>query len=56
MNLRPIDQYIEMQAEADRATCNDHAPSSPDPVGEWLLIPVMAAIALIGGWLMGWHV
>ena len=27
--------------------------ATPDPVGEWLLIPVMVAIALIGGLLMG---
>ncbi len=32
----------------------DHTPQAkPDPVGEWLLIPVMAAIALVGALLMG---
>ena len=72
MNARPIDQYIAAQLEADRAAeldaqlqvdallCRlareDYPQAKPDPVGEWLCIPAMVAIALIGGLLMGLHV
>ena len=59
---RPIDQYTAAQLEADRAKVSallaslareDYAQSRPDPVGEWLCVPVMAAIALVGGLLLG---
>lgn len=62
MNARPIAKYTAAQLEADRAKVDallasiaseDYAQSRPDPVGEWLLVPVMVAIALIGGLLMG---
>ncbi|MBW4049795.1 MAG: hypothetical protein HIU89_18310 [Proteobacteria bacterium] len=69
MNIRPIDRYILAQLEADRAAqidaqlqvdaplcrlaSEDYPQAKPDPVGEWLLVPVMAVIALVGGLLMG---
>ena len=72
MNARPIDQYIHAQLEADRAAqidaqlqvdallarlaSDDYTQATADPVGEWLCIPVMVAIAVIGGLLMGMHV
>ncbi len=65
MNAHPISQYTATQLEADRAKVSallasfvreDYAQAKPDPVGEWLLVPVMAVIALVGGLLMGLHV
>ena len=66
---RPIDQYTTAQLEADRSARidaqlqvgvllasfvrEDYPQAKPDPVGEWLCVPVMAAIALVGGLLMG---
>ena len=69
MSSRPIAQYTAAQLEADRAAqidaqlqvdallCRlareDYPQAKPDPVGEWLCIPVVVAIAVIGGLLMG---
>ena len=68
MNARPIDLYIRAQLEADRAAqidaqlqvdallcrlaSEDYPKARPDPVGEWLCVPVMVAIAVVGGLLM----
>ena len=69
MNAGPIAQYTAAQLEADRAAKidaqlqvdallsrlarEDYPQAKPDPVGEWLCIPVVVAIAVIGGLLMG---
>lgn len=71
MNARPIDLYIHAQIEADRAAWidaqlqvdallsrlarEDYTQAKPDPVGEWLCIPVMVAIAVVGDLLTGFR-
>jgi len=69
MNTRPIAQYTAAQLEADRSARidaqlqvdallaslvrEDYPQAKPDRVGEWLCVPLLALIALVGGLLMG---
>ena len=48
---RPIDQYTAAQLAS--FVREDYPQATTGLVGEWLCVPVMALIALVGGLLMG---